>query len=208
MKTCAKCGHANKDEAKFCGACGNKLEPAAPPPPPVEQQPAEVICPVCGSKNRAGVHFCGQCGADLSRFAQAAPPPPSHGAGAAPAVSPERLAAQAGGTTLPNLGAPSPQAAPGEVVELPAPGPAPAEPAPVEPESPAATAGEEPVTPAPEAISAAAVAPVEPDPSVQVMPPLVAAPVEAAAESHSAATCAHCGTVIRYCPCCGKPLAG
>jgi hypothetical protein len=68
MKTCPECGHSNKDAAKFCGACGNKLEPQAPSTS-LDQEPAETVCPVCGSKNRPGVHFCGYCGADLSQVA-------------------------------------------------------------------------------------------------------------------------------------------
>jgi rRNA maturation endonuclease Nob1 len=47
---CSACQHENREEAKFCEACGNKLE---------------LICPACGTQARTSVAFCDTCGASL-----------------------------------------------------------------------------------------------------------------------------------------------
>jgi class 3 adenylate cyclase/tetratricopeptide (TPR) repeat protein len=47
---CPKCQFENRDEAKFCGECGHKLE---------------ITCPECGTDNRAGNKFCDECGTNL-----------------------------------------------------------------------------------------------------------------------------------------------
>src|SRR5215207_5506413 len=47
---CSACQHENREEAKFCEACGNKLE---------------LICPSCGTHARTGAAFCDTCGASL-----------------------------------------------------------------------------------------------------------------------------------------------
>ncbi|MEW6687781.1 MAG: adenylate/guanylate cyclase domain-containing protein [Pseudomonadota bacterium] len=53
---CAKCGHGNPADAKFCGQCGARLVAA---------------CAACGAGNPPGNRFCGACGAPLG-----APGPP------------------------------------------------------------------------------------------------------------------------------------
>ncbi|MBQ8357220.1 MAG: SEL1-like repeat protein [Clostridia bacterium] len=57
-KQCPKCGVAVSDTAKFCRACGSKIEAA---------KPAEkaVFCPECGTKCTADDRFCESCGFDL-----------------------------------------------------------------------------------------------------------------------------------------------
>jgi len=47
---CPKCQFENRDEAKFCGACGHKLE---------------ISCPKCGAHNRVKNKFCDECGSNL-----------------------------------------------------------------------------------------------------------------------------------------------
>ena len=48
---CKKCGHANKQGAKFCEECGENL--------------FRGVCPDCGHKNRADAQFCEECGANF-----------------------------------------------------------------------------------------------------------------------------------------------
>src|SRR5262245_23157090 len=48
--TCARCGKANRDGARFCDGCGNSLAPR---------------CPACGAEGRPGAAFCDSCGASL-----------------------------------------------------------------------------------------------------------------------------------------------
>ncbi|NIS67387.1 MAG: guanylate cyclase, partial [Proteobacteria bacterium] len=47
---CPKCQFDNREGAKFCNECGNKLE---------------VACPECGKINRLGSKFCDECGQNL-----------------------------------------------------------------------------------------------------------------------------------------------
>jgi hypothetical protein len=49
---CGACGHENKDEMRFCGECGGKIEAA----------PVTFTCLACGHVNKLGVKFCGECG--------------------------------------------------------------------------------------------------------------------------------------------------
>jgi serine/threonine protein kinase/RNA polymerase subunit RPABC4/transcription elongation factor Spt4 len=83
--TCRECGHANPDDANFCGNCGSALA-------------AEVPCPNCGRENPADLRFCPGCGnrlepeeapaaggAEGRAAAPAAPPAGSNGAGASEA---------------------------------------------------------------------------------------------------------------------------
>ncbi len=67
---CAKCGHGNPADARFCGQCGARLVAA---------------CPSCGAENPPGNRFCGACGAPLG----AAPPQ-----GEAPSPAPPRHLAE------------------------------------------------------------------------------------------------------------------
>src|SRR5215510_3472549 len=55
---CLKCQHENREGARFCEACGSKLES---------------FCPACGHQLRPEAAFCDQCGTSLT-----AQPPVSH----------------------------------------------------------------------------------------------------------------------------------
>jgi uncharacterized membrane protein YvbJ len=44
---CPECQHENREGAKFCEACGSKLE---------------LSCPSCGNQIRRGAAFCDHCG--------------------------------------------------------------------------------------------------------------------------------------------------
>ena len=48
---CKKCGHANKQGAKFCDSCGTSMVGG--------------VCPECGHKNQIGAKFCDKCGANI-----------------------------------------------------------------------------------------------------------------------------------------------
>ena len=48
---CPKCQIENRELAKFCNECGNKLE---------------LVCPQCKGSNRAGSKFCDECGTKLA----------------------------------------------------------------------------------------------------------------------------------------------
>ena len=48
---CPKCQAENRDEAKFCKGCSNKLE---------------IACSQCGTMNPSGGRFCDNCGHDLA----------------------------------------------------------------------------------------------------------------------------------------------
>src|SRR5215510_10149715 len=54
---CPQCQHENREEARFCEACGSKLE---------------LCCPSCGHQVRPGAAFCDQCGTRLSGHALSA----------------------------------------------------------------------------------------------------------------------------------------
>lgn len=47
---CPRCQHENREGAKFCSACGAKLD---------------LSCPSCGTVNEPGATFCDNCGAAL-----------------------------------------------------------------------------------------------------------------------------------------------
>jgi TOMM system kinase/cyclase fusion protein len=48
---CPKCQHENREGARFCEACGSRLE---------------LLCPACGHQLRLGAAFCDQCGTALT----------------------------------------------------------------------------------------------------------------------------------------------
>jgi class 3 adenylate cyclase/tetratricopeptide (TPR) repeat protein len=48
---CPKCQHENREGARFCEACGSRLE---------------LLCPACGHQLRPGAAFCDQCGTSLT----------------------------------------------------------------------------------------------------------------------------------------------
>src|SRR5215510_7248229 len=58
---CPQCEHENKDGAKFCNECGNKLE---------------VVCPACATLNSPGSKFCNECGASLTEQSKVQGPKP------------------------------------------------------------------------------------------------------------------------------------
>src|SRR5215213_9012069 len=60
---CPSCGHHNRPDARFCGACGAPL---------VESTP----CPDCGAENGAVQRFCNGCGSALNTAASEAPAAP------------------------------------------------------------------------------------------------------------------------------------
>ncbi|MBI4639665.1 MAG: AAA family ATPase, partial [Candidatus Tectomicrobia bacterium] len=53
MMICSSCQHENPEGAKFCNACGAKLETA---------------CPQCGHPNPSGSRFCNECGFNLTQL--------------------------------------------------------------------------------------------------------------------------------------------
>lgn len=59
---CANCGHANRPEARFCGACGSQLERR---------------CRECDASLPAEIRFCDQCGtpAEPDGSSSSVPPP-------------------------------------------------------------------------------------------------------------------------------------
>ena len=52
--TCASCGTANAEGAKFCANCGTSLAPPT------------VKCPSCSADNPVGAKFCSSCGTSLA----------------------------------------------------------------------------------------------------------------------------------------------
>ena len=48
---CLECQHENREGAKFCEACGSKLE---------------LSCPSCANQIRPGAAFCDNCGTALT----------------------------------------------------------------------------------------------------------------------------------------------
>src|SRR6185437_10889761 len=56
---CSKCGVDNREERRFCGGCGLRLD---------------IVCPKCGTANEPGENFCGDCGATLTVPAPRATP--------------------------------------------------------------------------------------------------------------------------------------
>lgn len=72
---CAKCGHTNRTDAKFCARCGAVLRGrvAAPPPPmpaPPKRGATVKVCPRCYAQNLLSARACKQCG---YQFASALP---------------------------------------------------------------------------------------------------------------------------------------
>ncbi|MEK7395779.1 MAG: adenylate/guanylate cyclase domain-containing protein, partial [Candidatus Poribacteria bacterium] len=55
---CPKCNHENRDGAKFCESCGEKLQ---------------LLCPKCGAELRPNARFCDDCGEKLVTATSATP---------------------------------------------------------------------------------------------------------------------------------------
>lgn len=72
---CPKCRKINRAGAKFCMACGQRLQAAAPGYMALKgadattqiAPPVEVECPVCHAKNRHESRFCFNCGKNLQK---------------------------------------------------------------------------------------------------------------------------------------------
>jgi hypothetical protein len=64
-RTCAGCGHENREGRRFCSECGRPLVP--------------LVCPSCGAANEAGEKFCGDCGASLTATEASGPSSPATG---------------------------------------------------------------------------------------------------------------------------------
>ncbi len=56
MKQCPRCGHINRDEAKFCQHCSGQL---------VIAPASGKICPTCQTANTVAARFCMKCGQSL-----------------------------------------------------------------------------------------------------------------------------------------------
>lgn len=68
---CQHCGADNKDSAKFCLSCGNRLAAGAP-------EVAAIRCAGCGQANKPNAKFCAKCGTSLTAGApQTAIEPPA-----------------------------------------------------------------------------------------------------------------------------------
>ena len=59
--TCRRCGHGNRERARFCEACGFELTRR---------------CDSCGAELGEGARFCDACGVPVDGAAETAPPPP------------------------------------------------------------------------------------------------------------------------------------
>jgi hypothetical protein len=125
---CPNCGEELPEGARFCGACGQTMAPAAT---------SEVRCPLCRAELPAGAKFCGACGQPLD--------------GTDSLLSTSRMSLPDGmvrvqlihgptpGLLVPSLAAPAvPPAFAASTGAVPAPPPPPAEPAapPREPSTP------------------------------------------------------------------------
>ena len=72
MTFCNHCGKENKDSAKFCVACGNKITAPAQPLDQQgqtlapENQDVTCTCAQCGKANKPNAKFCVQCGSSLA----------------------------------------------------------------------------------------------------------------------------------------------
>lgn len=58
-RICPVCGHANREDAKFCSECGARFEEIA-------IEPKAPVCPKCGAELKGAEKFCPECGAKLT----------------------------------------------------------------------------------------------------------------------------------------------
>lgn len=70
---CPNCQFENRDDAKFCKACGSKLEILKPNPEPAVNTAS--VCPNCGAALKPGAKFCSKCGASAPQEAAPVPQP-------------------------------------------------------------------------------------------------------------------------------------
>lgn len=61
---CKYCGTENKDTAKFCNSCGNRIE-IIQPKTNLDTEPKHNYCPECGTDNDPTASFCMRCGAKM-----------------------------------------------------------------------------------------------------------------------------------------------
>src|SRR5436309_2135266 len=81
---CSRCGHENKEGARFCNECGSKLE---------------IICATCATPNPPGSKFCSGCGSPLTgqsrvQSLESRVPPPSSPLSYTPKHLAERILAE------------------------------------------------------------------------------------------------------------------
>src|SRR4030095_3019259 len=69
---CPQCQHENPEGARFCNACGARLE---------------AVCPACGQVNPPGSRFCNTCGHNLDQ-----PPTPAPCLASPSSYTPKHLA--------------------------------------------------------------------------------------------------------------------
>jgi class 3 adenylate cyclase/tetratricopeptide (TPR) repeat protein len=74
---CPHCHHENRDEARFCAACGSSLA---------------ARCPACGYEPPLGAAFCDHCGTPLTRPPPPIPPPAAPHPQTLHAYTPKHLA--------------------------------------------------------------------------------------------------------------------
>jgi len=60
---CPKCSAELKENSRFCGKCGFRIEnpPASTPPEPPQAEKAD-HCPQCSAELKENARFCGKCG--------------------------------------------------------------------------------------------------------------------------------------------------
>ncbi len=66
---CPKCGTEQAADAKFCGYCGEKIEPLT------QNKDILMYCKYCGSSLKKGAAFCTSCGKQIEYIPAAAPVP-------------------------------------------------------------------------------------------------------------------------------------
>lgn len=66
---CRGCKSPNSKDARFCSACGGRLEAGTPPPASLPSPDARKICSGCNKINDAAARFCLHCGTNLPAVA-------------------------------------------------------------------------------------------------------------------------------------------
>src|SRR4051812_45362307 len=87
-KLCSVCGTENREDAKFCRACGQAFAAQAARNPADDAGTAVNVCPECGFQNKPGLRYCANCGMALAGAAPSAgsgaPKPETNGSGPPP----------------------------------------------------------------------------------------------------------------------------
>ena len=71
-KLCSVCGTENRDDAKFCRACGTPMAAAQAAPAAAIDGQESNVCAECGFHNKPGIRYCANCGISLATAAGAA----------------------------------------------------------------------------------------------------------------------------------------